>query len=212
MPELSAVCVAAPPYPSTLCRLPIFSARAPVSLLNKQQPSPLYIFNRVTSKFSPTPSARKPISPLGFERLPRVNSSARAPVPVPNKQELLVPYIFNRATSIFSHSVRLALRRCIAAHETASHPRLASKPEVAAHACFFCLTAARGLLPCLLPPRAFFCLSSGVARRFVVGRVLPRLVAGCVTAAARGQRSEIGRERGKQAKIGFFALNRAKTR
>ena len=37
------------------------------------------------------------------------------------------PYVFNRATSIFSHSVRLALRRCIAAHETASHPRLASK-------------------------------------------------------------------------------------
>lgn len=61
-------------------------------------------------------------------------------------------------------------------------------------------------------PARFFCLSSGVARRFVVGRVLPRLVAVCVTAAARGQRSEIGRERGKQAKIGFFALNRAKTR
>ena len=66
-------------------------------------------------------------------------------------------------------------------------------------------------------PHAFsrprvFCLSSGVARRFVVGRVLPRLVAVCVTAAARGQRSEIGRERGKQAKIGIFALNRVKTR
>lgn len=121
-------------------------------------PSPPYVFNRATSKFSPTPSARKPISPLGFERLPRVSSSARAPVPVPNKQEFLALYIFNRGTSVFSHSVRLALRRCIAAHETASHPRFASKPEVAAHACFFCLTAARGLLPCLLPPRAFFLL------------------------------------------------------
>ena len=71
---------------------------------------------------------------------------------------------------------------------------------------------APAVLPFLLPPARFFCLSSGVARRFVVGRVLPRLVAACVAAAARGQRSEIGRERGKQAKIGFFALNRAKTR
>lgn len=38
MPELSAVCVAAPPYLSAPCRLPIFPARAPVSMLNKQEP------------------------------------------------------------------------------------------------------------------------------------------------------------------------------
>ena len=70
----------------------ILSARAPVFMLNKQEPLAALYFNRVTSKFSPTPSARKPISPLGFERLPRVNSSARAPVPVPNKQEFLVVF------------------------------------------------------------------------------------------------------------------------
>lgn len=52
---------------------------------------------------------------------------------------------------------------------------------------------AQAVSPCLLPLRSSFLF----ARRFVVGRVLPRLVAVCVTAAARGQRSEIGRERGK---------------
>ena len=50
------------------------------------RPSPLlYVFNRVTSKFSPTPFARMPISPLGFERLPRANFSARASVSLLNK-------------------------------------------------------------------------------------------------------------------------------
>ena len=45
-------------------------------------------------------------------------------------------------------------------------------------------------------PRVFRS-SSGVARRSVAGRALLRLVADCVAAAARGQKSEIGRERGK---------------
>ena len=96
--------------------------------------------------------------------------------------------------------------------KTTSHPRLAFESDVVAQRLFLCRAVALRLFSHSFSRPRVFCLSSRVARRFVAGRVLPRLVAVCVTAAARGQRSEIGREREKQAKIGYFALNRAKTR
>ena len=62
-----------------------FRPRAGFHVKQTRTPRCFYVFNRVTSKFSPTPFARMPISPLGFERLPRANFSARAPVSLLNK-------------------------------------------------------------------------------------------------------------------------------
>ena len=77
MPELSAVCVAAPPYLSAPCRLP-----APPD-------TPHCCFTRPRSVRLPgrplAPLPGCPFHPFAFERLPRANFSARAPVSLLNK-------------------------------------------------------------------------------------------------------------------------------
>ena len=77
MSELSAVCVAAPPYLSAPCRLPNFSGRDAILLrqptLRLQCGPPLASFSGCS------------FHPSAFERLPRANSSTCAPVSLLNE-------------------------------------------------------------------------------------------------------------------------------
>ena len=162
MPELSAVCVAAPPYLSAPCRPPAppdtphccFTRPRSVRLpgrplaplpgclhpqwfcfsndnsmrsfpparrfpIKQITPSPPYVFtaSRVNSRQFSLPEWR--LRPSVFEGPPRVNFSARAPVSLLNKQQPSPLYVFNRAAINLSHPppLRPAYRQCTAAHK-----------------------------------------------------------------------------------------------
>ena len=214
MPELSAVCVAVLLVLTAPCRPPIFSARAPVFMLNKQEPlAALYLQPRheqilahalCPDAYTPngfvfrTTTPCDPFRPrAGFHvkqtRTPRCSISSTAsrvnsrPRPLPgslfhlsvlndylartlpparwypcqtNKSFSSPSCLYNVAPFVsgirakqtrtsrhpmlltapqaFSHTLcapRIAMAQ---QHiKTASHPRLASKQEVAAHACFY---------------------------------------------------------------------------
>ena len=159
-------------------------------------PSPPYVFtaSRVNSRPFSLPEWR--LRPSVFEGPPRVNFSARAPVSLLNKQQPSPLYVFNRAAINLSHPppLRPAYRQCTAAHKNHLSSSFCIQTGGRRPCLLLCLTAARGLLPMPSPAPRVFRPSSGFVRRFVAGRVLSRLVAVCVAAAAQGRQSEIGCE------------------